>query len=108
MPTYNKLVRDLIPQIIEKTGKQYKTRILDNPEYIEAMRTKLGEELQEYLEADNDQDSLEELADILELIHALANTHGASIDEVEEIRQQKAEKRGGFNDKIFLIEVEDD
>lgn len=108
MPVYNKLVRDLIRQMIDQTGKQHTTRILDDSEYIEALRTKLNEEQQEYLEADNDQDSLEELADVLELIHALAKTHGSTIEQVEEIRKQKAEKRGGFNDKVFLIEVEDD
>ncbi|WP_226036717.1 nucleoside triphosphate pyrophosphohydrolase [Aquibacillus saliphilus] len=108
MPIHNKLVRDLIPQIIEKSGKQYSTRTLDDNEYITALRTKLEEELNEYLKADNDQDSLEELADLMELIHALAKTHGASIEQVEKIRQQKEEQRGGFNDKVFLIEVEED
>ncbi|WP_404451954.1 nucleoside triphosphate pyrophosphohydrolase [Virgibacillus necropolis] len=108
MPTYNKLVRDLIPQIIGNKGLEYSTRILEDNEYIKALQTKLDEELQEYLEADNDPDSLEELADIMELIHALSKTHGATIEQLEEIRQQKADKRGGFNDKVFLIEVEDD
>lgn len=107
MPVYNKLVRDFIPQIIEKTGKQYDTRILEQEEYITALKTKLGEEVEEYLEASNDQDSLEELADVLELLHALAKTHGASIEQVEAIRQQKAEKRGGFEERVYLIEVED-
>ncbi|MCT2534775.1 nucleoside triphosphate pyrophosphohydrolase [Aquibacillus koreensis] len=108
MPVYNKLVRDLIPQVIDKTGKQYSTRILDDKEYITELKTKLQEEMQEYLEASNDQDSIEELADLMELIHALVETHGASMEQLEEVRQEKAEKRGGFTDKIFLIEVEDD
>ncbi|MBM7571696.1 nucleoside triphosphate pyrophosphohydrolase [Aquibacillus albus] len=108
MPVYNKLVRDFIPQIIEKTGKSFDTRILNDEEYIDALKGKLQEEVNEYLEADNDSDSLEELADVLELIHALARTHRASIEKVEQIRKQKVEKRGGFNEKIFLIEVEDD
>ncbi|MDC3418085.1 nucleoside triphosphate pyrophosphohydrolase [Aquibacillus salsiterrae] len=108
MPVYNKLIRDLIPNVIAKAGKQYATRILDDEEYITELRKKLQEELQEYLEADNDEDSLEELADITELIHALARTHHATIEQLEEIRQRKAEKRGEFYDKIFLIEVEDD
>lgn len=107
MPVYNKLVRDLIPHIIEQAGKQATTQILDDQAYITALRTKLNEEVEEYLAAGNDSDSLEELADVMELIHALAKTHGASGADVEEIRQQKAAKRGGFNDKIFLIEVED-
>lgn len=51
---------------------------------------------------------MEDLADVLEIIHALAEYHGTLIEEVEEIRKQKAEKRGGFKEKIFLIEVEDE
>jgi predicted house-cleaning noncanonical NTP pyrophosphatase (MazG superfamily) len=50
---------------------------------------------------------VEELADLLEIIQALAKHHGSSIEEVEKVRKEKAEKRGGFEDKIFLIEVED-
>lgn len=108
MPIYNKLVRDRIPEIIERSGKQLKTEILTNERYIEALKTKLNEEVGEYQEAIKDNEALEELADVLELMHALAKQHGGSIREVENIRKQKAEKRGAFNEKIFLIEVEDD
>lgn len=108
MPVYNKLVRDRIPEIIERDGKKFTTRILDNKEYIEELRKKSIEELDEYMNATNDEEALEELADVLEIIHALSKHHGASIDKVEEIRKQKAEKRGGFDEKIFLIEVIDE
>jgi predicted house-cleaning noncanonical NTP pyrophosphatase (MazG superfamily) len=109
MPVYNKLVRDRIPEIIENTGKRlFSTRTLNNEEYIKELKNKSREELEEYLNAENDKDAIEELADILEIIHALAECHGASFKEVEEVRQKKAEKRGGFKEKIFLIEVEDE
>jgi predicted house-cleaning noncanonical NTP pyrophosphatase (MazG superfamily) len=108
MPIYKKLVRDRIPQIIEKTEKKFTTRILDNKEYIKELKTKSFEELNEYINAENDKDAVEELADLLEIIHALAECHGTNIEQVEQVRQEKAEKRGGFKDKIFLIEVEDE
>lgn len=108
MPIYNKLVRDCIPEIIKKTGKKFTTRILDNKEYIKELKTKSFEELNEYINAENDKDAVEELADLLEIIHALAECHGANIEQVEQVRQEKVEKRGGFKDKIFLIEVEDE
>jgi predicted house-cleaning noncanonical NTP pyrophosphatase (MazG superfamily) len=108
MPKYNKLVRDRIPEIIEKDGKKLSTKILSESDYIKALKEKSFEELNEYVNTDNDADALEELADLLEIIHALAECHGASIEKVEEIRKKKAEKRGGFKEKIFLIEVEDD
>ncbi|MBD1222142.1 nucleoside triphosphate pyrophosphohydrolase [Virgibacillus halodenitrificans] len=108
MPTYHKLVRDRIPEIIQSTGKELKTEILNDARYIEELKKKLTEEVTEYQEATSDEEALEELADVLELMHALAKQHGATIDEVEKIRKDKAEKRGAFNEKIYLIEVEDD
>lgn len=107
MPIYNKLVRDRIPEIIEKDGKQCSTEILDDKTYVVELKKKIREELQEYEEATTDEEAIEELADILELMHALAKTHGSTMEEVEKVRAEKAIKRGGFNDKIFLIEVED-
>ncbi|WP_053363446.1 nucleoside triphosphate pyrophosphohydrolase [Bacillus sp. FJAT-27251] len=108
MPVYNKLVRDLIPEVIEKTGKNFSTRILSNEEYITELKKKAFEELNEYVETESKEDSVEELADLLEILHALAEYHGSSIEEVEEVRKKKVEKRGGFKEKVFLIEVEDD
>jgi predicted house-cleaning noncanonical NTP pyrophosphatase (MazG superfamily) len=108
MPVYNKLVRDRIPEIIGSSGKRFSIRKLDNDQYIKELKNKSREELDEYLNAETDKDAIEELADLLEIIHALAECHGASFNEVEEVRQKKAEKRGGFKEKIFLIDVEDE
>lgn len=107
MPIYNKLVRDRIPEIIQKDDKKCTTKILDDKTYEIELKKKVHEELAEYENAQTNEEALEELADLLELMHALAKTHGATIDKVEEIRERKAEKRGGFDEKIFLIEVED-
>lgn len=107
MPVYNKLVRDLIPEIIKNSGKKFTTRILEDDEYIIELKKKLSEEIHEYKNAATDKEAIEELADILELMHALAKVHGANIQEIEKIRQDKVKKRGGFSEKIFLIEVED-
>ncbi|OFW78412.1 MAG: phosphoribosyl-ATP pyrophosphohydrolase [Alicyclobacillus sp. RIFOXYA1_FULL_53_8] len=105
MPVYNKLVRDGIPQIIEQDNHTYTMRTLSDEEYVLELRKKLGEELQEYLQADNDKDAIEELADVLELMHALTTVHGSSPDALEQIRRKKADKRGGFAKKLFLIET---
>ena len=101
--TYNKLVRDRIPEIIANSGKQYKCSTLSDDEYITMLDAKLNEELAEYQESK----SMEELADLLEVIRAVAKARGSSIDEVEAIRRDKAIKRGGFEQKILLIEVRD-
>ncbi len=95
---HNKLVRDKIPEIIEKSGKTAVCRLLSDEEYLEMLDRKLSEELDEYLK---DQ-SMEEIADLLEVIYAVIKARGASMEEVEKIRLLKKEKRGGFENKVFL------
>ena len=99
--TYNKLVRDKIPEIIEKDGKTCTYSVLSDEEYLKKLDEKLGEELAEYQESK----SLEELADLLEVMRAVAAARGSSMEEVEKIRQEKARKRGGFEKKILLEKV---
>lgn len=99
--TYNKLVRDLIPEIIEASGKECRTRILSDEEYLKMLNAKLDEELAEYHKDQN----IEELADLLELIYAAAAARGYTLDELESVRAEKAKNRGGFEKKVFLIDV---
>ena len=99
--TYNKLVRDRIPEIIEKSGNRCVTKILSDEEYIEMLDKKLDEELAEYHKDKN----IEELADVLEVIYACVQARGYSLEELETIRADKAEKLGAFKDKIFLKET---
>ena len=98
---HDKLVRDRIPQIIADSGKTCVTRTLDDGEYIAALDAKLAEELAEY-HADG---SMEELADLLEVMMAVAAARGHDFAEVEAIRQRKAAKRGGFAERIWLESV---
>jgi predicted house-cleaning noncanonical NTP pyrophosphatase (MazG superfamily) len=107
MPTYNKLVRDNIPSIIEATGKKFFTRILSDKEYLIELKNKSFEELKEFHEAASREEAIEELADLIEIVHAFAKSHGTTLDEIEVVRREKAEKRGAFDNKIFLVEVED-
>ena len=97
---YNKLVRDRIPEIIQSKGGICTTRILSDDEYVDALDRKLGEELAEYLGSHDP----EELADLLEVIYACAALQDLSPADLERIRTDKAEKRGGFKDKILLVE----
>ena len=98
--TYNKLVRDRIPEIIHTNGGTCKTRILSDEEYAQKLDQKLGEELAEYLDSHNP----EELADLLEVMYACAALQNLSPADLEQIRAEKAAKRGGFGEKILLIE----
>lgn len=98
MKVYNKLVRDKIPEIIVADGKACKTRILSDDEYIEALETKLNEEVAEY-QSDK---SLEEMADVLEVLQAICVARGYSLEELEAVRRKKSEDRGAFAEKIYL------
>lgn len=99
MTRYDKLVRDKIPEIIEKSGEKPLVRILSQEEYVACLEAKLDEEVGEYHRGKN----AEELADILEVLMALAAIHGVSEEELLTLRREKREHRGGFSDRVFLI-----
>ncbi|KOS68959.1 phosphoribosyl-ATP pyrophosphohydrolase [Lysinibacillus contaminans] len=107
MPVYNKLVRDRIPHIVEESGKTCTTRILAPSEHLGEIKNKMQEEMLEFQQAANEMDAIEELADILELMHAALEVYGFSYEELEAVRHHKKDKRGGFAEGVYLIEVED-
>lgn len=92
-----KLVRDKIPDIIRSDGKNPITRILSDEEYLYELDKKLNEEVAEY-QADK---SIEEMADVLEVLFAICEARGHSIEELMEVKQAKQDKRGGFKDRIY-------
>lgn len=101
---YNKLVRDNIPNIIKEKGETPVTRILDDTTYKSELEKKLYEEYQEVLESSGD-NRAEELADMLEIIKALAKLENKSLQDIINIADNKNVKRGAFEEKIFLEKV---
>lgn len=99
--SYNKLVRDKIPTIIESDGKTCVFEILSDMDYRRRLDEKLNEECAEYQESK----SPEELADILEVVYTIAATQGLSVEALEQLCREKADKRGGFAQKVLLKEV---
>lgn len=98
MKTFNKLVRDRIPEIICKNGETPTIRILCDQEYERELNKKLLEEVREYLDGGN----IEELADIEEVLRAIVELKGRSYQEFDGIREAKCEKRGAFKNRLFL------
>lgn len=96
---YNKLVRDAIPSIIRHDNQTPVIRTLSDDEYKKYLLEKLIEEAQELLESNGD---IQERADVAEVLKALDGALGYTDDAVEQARYEKAEKRGGFTQKIFL------
>jgi predicted house-cleaning noncanonical NTP pyrophosphatase (MazG superfamily) len=101
--SYKKLVRDKIPEIIRKNGKEPVTRVLDEKEYLVELVKKLKEEVAEF-EADH---SVEELADIKEVIIAIREVLNIRAGELEDVRRAKAAKNGRFKNRIYLEEVKE-
>ncbi len=102
MKEYHKLIRDQIPEIIENAEKEYEVKTVAGEEYFQALQKKLQEEVEEYLQ----EEKVEELADILEVIAALADQHGLDMEKLEELRMEKKKERGGFDKKLILLRAE--
>lgn len=99
---FNKLVRDNIPEIIRKSGEIPVTAVLSHEDYLKELNRKLDEELNEYKESGE----LEELADILEVVYALCEAKGFTLEELNTLWERKHRERGGFSGRIFLISKE--
>jgi len=104
--TYDKLVRDRIPEIIADENLQANYEILDDEEYKVALFQKFFEEVEEYRAAESPKKAVEELADIVEVIMAILNQMGVSWEEFELLRLVKRAERGGFDRRILLKSVE--
>ena len=103
--TYNKLVRDKIPENINKAiGKKCKYTILNDAEYLKELNKKIIEEANEFIE----ENSIEELGDLMEVIKTIMKLKGYKEEEVYKIMKIKSDKKGGFNDKIFLEYVDEE
>lgn len=105
--TFNKLVRDKIPDKIESNGEVAITRVLSDYEYKIELYKKLLEESNEVIRSKTKEELIEELADVYEILRALANLNDETMDKVIEEADKKRSKRGGFDNKIYLEKTMD-
>jgi predicted house-cleaning noncanonical NTP pyrophosphatase (MazG superfamily)/N-acetylglutamate synthase-like GNAT family acetyltransferase len=103
MIPYNKLIRDRIPEIIRASGNVSKIKVIKGAAYREALEAKLLEEFKEW----QDSYEAEELADLFEVVRAMAEESGHSIEEIQHLAEEKRKKRGGFTEGIWLESVEE-
>jgi predicted house-cleaning noncanonical NTP pyrophosphatase (MazG superfamily) len=99
---FDKLVRDKIPEVIKENGEEPTIYVADGDEYPDRLVEKLTEEVAEYRESRE----TDEVADILEVVHAIRRQHGLTEEELQEIRAEKANDRGRFEEGIILKRVE--
>lgn len=98
MIKYDKLVRDRIPEIIIKSGKDCDTVLVEGKEKYKFLEAKLKEEVNEFFKDKN----IEELADVMEVLYGLADSLGYSEEELNNVRLKKLEQVGGFKSGIVL------
>lgn len=101
MIIHNKLVRDRIPEIIRADGHIPLYETLDSTHYLEALEQKLLEEAAEYRQTP----CMEEMADLMEVIEAICRARSFDPAALQAVRQEKAQKRGAFEKRIFLRAV---
>ena len=98
MKIYDKLVRDRIPEIIERSGNHCEVEVVSNEVALEYLYKKLNEEVSELLEDKN----LEEIADVVEVLFAIGKKYGYSEEDILSKRAEKKAKSGVFDDNIVL------
>ncbi len=101
--SYNKLVRDRIPQLIKESGRNCSTRILDEDEYFDALLDKIVEEIEEYRASGNE----EELADVYEVLDCLVQLKEYEPMHIDYLKLIRREARGSFKERVLLIDVDD-
>ena len=101
---YNKLIRDRIPEIIESSGKKAIVEKVDGDQLLELLNKKLYEELDEY----NESGEIEELADLVEVVQAILEYKGITMDDFNEVKENKNIERGRFKKGLLLVEVRED
>jgi predicted house-cleaning noncanonical NTP pyrophosphatase (MazG superfamily) len=102
MIQYHKAIRDKIPEIIDKTGKEYAVKTLSDGDFLTELEKKLHEEIKEYYGNRH----VEELVDVIEVIYRIAELREVSLDDLESMRIRKREERGAFSKNLFLVEAE--
>ena len=105
MTDFGKLVRDRIPEIIAAEGRRPVVEVLSPADYRQALHAKLDEEATELATADEDE-LLDELADVYEVLRSMAEDAGLSVEQVVERAERKALQRGRFEERLFLVRVD--
>ena len=105
MKKYNKLVRDKIPEIIKNNGEESVIRVLDDVTYKEELLKKLYEECDEVIKSKTKEETLEECSDVLEVLIALLEYNGYILEDLLKCRDEKKEKRGTFQKRLYLVKV---
>ena len=102
--SYNKLVRDRIPELIKESGRASTSRILSKEEYFNALLDKIVEEIEEYRSSGLE----EEIADVYEALDCLVEFKEYEPMHIDYLKLIRKEARGSFRERVLLIDVDDE
>ena len=101
----NKLVRDKVPSLVTKDGGSYTMKLMQGTDHLQALKDKLKEETDEFIAAEKSEIELDELVDIVELVHSYLKLHNITPEEFEALRIKKRKEKGSFERGIYLTEI---
>ncbi len=106
----DKLIRDKMPKIMRASGIQVFERVMENDEYLRRLKEKILEEAKEVIASESDKEMREELADLMEVMLALAKVYGMEFGDIQQAAEQKRVEKGGFDNRIYnaFVEIEAD
>lgn len=105
MSKYSKLIRDNIPDLLDKNNLSYQVKILNHDQYKQGLKWKLIEEAGEVFATDNKEDLIEEIADVYEVIEAILEANNITSDDVNLVKEKKAKLKGKFRKKLQLLNL---
>jgi predicted house-cleaning noncanonical NTP pyrophosphatase (MazG superfamily) len=100
--TYDKLIRDRIPDVMDRAGVRYELTVLPDDAFRAALLAKAVEETEELRAATHRDDVITELADVLEVLDAVMRLEGIDVEEVRAVQAARREARGGFERRVML------
>ena len=98
-----KLIRDNVPELAKATGDELETQVLDEADFKKELAKKLVEEAEEIVSAETSEKLMEEMADVLEVLMSLAEAHQARFQDIDQCREEKRKKSGGFTKRLLLV-----
>lgn len=104
----DKLIRDKIPDFLNSRDIQFSKRVMEQDEFIQRLKNKLMEESKEVVDASSQDELVEEIADVLEVLHTLLKVNNLTLKNAEQKRIEKHKKSGGFENRFYNAYVEID
>ncbi|MDD5341894.1 MAG: nucleoside triphosphate pyrophosphohydrolase [Patescibacteria group bacterium] len=104
---YNKLIRDKIPQVMEKSGARYNVHVISQKQFKEELLKKVGEEASGLLTSKNKIGVIQEIGDVITVIEEIKRIFKITDREIKQTMVRAFKRKGGFRKRLYLVWSED-